>query len=224
MAAAPILYSFRRCPYAMRARLALAVAGLRVELREVRLRDKPAALLAASPKGTVPVLHCPDGRVLEESIDIMHWALDQADPLQWRRADRAADTAALIAACDQGFKPWLDRYKYFDRHPDQPRAAYAAACAEYLGDWDARIAAQGGGLLGARPTLADHALLPFVRQYARSDAAAFAALPYPALQAWLAAYERSPLAARIMPKWPVWAGDAPGPLIDWSEADAQPPR
>ena len=108
----PILYSFRRCPYAMRARLALAVSGTRYALREVKLSNKPAALLAASPKGTVPVFRLPDGRVIEQSLDIMHWALAIRDPEGWR--DR--EDAALIAANDGAFKHDLDRYKYPERH------------------------------------------------------------------------------------------------------------
>jgi len=107
----PVLYSFRRCPYAIRARLALAQAGLPVELREVALRRKPAEMLALSPKGTVPVLQLPDGQVLDESLDIMRWALQQADPQGWLDAGPQALAAELIALNDGPFKALLDRYK-----------------------------------------------------------------------------------------------------------------
>ena len=113
----PVLYSFRRCPYAIRARMALAVAGMAVELREVLLRDKPEAMLEVSAKGTVPVLQLPDGWVIDESLEVMDWALTQNDPEDW--ADTCADTEALIAYCDGPFKGWLDKYKYADRHPEQ---------------------------------------------------------------------------------------------------------
>jgi glutathione S-transferase len=115
---APVLYSFRRCPYAMRARLALTIAGIRCELREVRLRAKPAAMLAASPKGTVPVLVLADGTVLDESLDIMRWALNHRDPEAWL----TRDDAALIAMNDGAFKHDLDGYKYPQRHHSDPAA------------------------------------------------------------------------------------------------------
>jgi len=108
-----ILYSFRRCPYAMRARMAIAASGLQVELREVVLRDKPQALLDISPKATVPVLQTSEGTIIDESLDIMHWALQQSDPENWL----ANIDHDLISNNDGDFKHWLDRYKYADRHP-----------------------------------------------------------------------------------------------------------
>lgn len=137
----PTLYSFRRCPYAMRARLALMAAGIAVELREVVLKDKPPCLLAASPKGTVPVLITAGGEVIDESRDIMLWALGQHDPLNWLQGDRAA-MMALVDACDDGFKPWLDRYKYHDRHPEHPQAYYREQAEAYLVQWEQRLAVQ----------------------------------------------------------------------------------
>jgi len=175
----PLLYSFRRCPYAIRARLALRAAGVAVEIREVLLRDKPAALLAASSKGTVPVLVLPGGAVLDESLEIMLWALRQHDPLGWLQA---ADGAALIALNDGPFKILLDRYKYARDAACEPRDAAVALLLAPL----ERGLAQGPYLLGPRCSLADVALLPFVRQFAAVDAAWFAQeAPLPRLREWL---------------------------------------
>jgi glutathione S-transferase len=187
----PILYSFRRCPYAMRARMALAVSGAAHEIREVKLRDKPAAMLAASPKGTVPVLVLPDGQVIDESLDIMRWALARNDPEHWLDGD---DTA-LIAANDGPFKHHLDRYKYPDRHASDPLEHRAQGLA-LLADLDARLR-RHAYLCGETRTLTDAAILPFVRQFAAVDRAWFDA-QLPALQRWLAEGLASPLFAEIM--------------------------
>ena len=201
----PILYSFRRCPYAIRARLALAAAGLRpgleLELREVALAAKPPELLAASAKGTVPVLVLPDGTVLDQSLAIMHWALEQSDPDGWLAGDRAA-SAALMAENDGPFKHHLDRCKYPDRYPGEPSADHRRAALAILRRWQARLT-PGGGLLGARLSLADWALWPFVRQFRGADAAAFDAEPnlHP-LRAWLQRFEASPqLAGALEEPW-----------------------
>ena len=193
----PVLYSFRRCPYAMRARLALAAAGQVVELREVALKAKAPELLEASAKGTVPVLVQADGAVLEESLDIMRWALEQADPLGWLQADGAA-TAALIAQNDGPFKRHLDRFKYPDRYGEVAPMEHRAAALAILREWEQRLAV-GGWLLGAQATLADWALLPFVRQFRLADPDGFAAEPgLEGLKDWLAWFERSELLARVM--------------------------
>ncbi len=193
----PVLYSFRRCPYAMRARLALAAAGQVVELREVALKAKPPELLEASAQGTVPVLVQTDGAVLEESLEIMRWALEQADPLGWLQADRA-DTAALIAQNDGPFKRHLDRFKYPDRYGEVEPMEHRAAALVILREWEQRLAV-GGWLLGAQATLADWSLLPFVRQFRLADPDGFAAEPgLEGLKDWLARFERSELLARVM--------------------------
>jgi len=193
----PVLYSFRRCPYAMRARLALAAVGQAVELREVALKAKPPELLEASAKGTVPVLVQADGAVLEESLEIMRWALEQADPLGWLQADGAA-TAALIAQNDGPFKRHLDRFKYPDRYGEVDPMEHRAAALAILREWEQRLAV-GGWLLGAQATLADWSLLPFVRQFRRADPDGFAAEPgLEGLKDWLARFERSELLARVM--------------------------
>lgn len=188
----PILYSFRRCPYAIRARLALAVSGTVVEHREVKLRDKPAEMLAASPKGTVPVLVLPDGRVIDESIDIMRWALARNDPEGWL----AGDAAALIATNDGAFKHHLDRYKYPERFAADGVDHRAAGLA-MLGVLDARLA-ERAYLGGERFGLADAAILPFVRQFAVVDREWFAAQDLAQVQAWLGAFVASRLFDGVM--------------------------
>ena len=200
----PILYSFRRCPYAMRARLAVVVSDTVCSLREVKLSRKPAELLAASPKGTVPVVVEPDGHVIEQSLDIMHWALRRHDPEGW--LDR--EDTALIAANDGAFKHDLDRYKYPDRHGSDA-ATHRASGLEWLATLDARLATQPN-LCGAARGITDAAIFPFVRQFAQTDRAWFDAQPLPHLQAWLNRHLSSPLFNAIMLRPVPWqAGDAP---------------
>ena len=205
-AARPVLWSFRRCPYAMRARLALASAGQPVTLREVVLREKPAAFLAASPSATVPCLETDEG-VIDESLDIMLWALDRGDPEGWR--DMPRDGFDLIARCDGPFKASLDRYKYATRHPESDPLAERAQGAAFLGELDARLAGRAW-LFGGSARLADMAILPFVRQFAHVDPAWFGSQPWPDLLNWLTAFKASDRFRQIMPKYPRWQdGDAP---------------
>lgn len=200
----PVLYSFRRCPYAMRARLAVTVSRVRVELREVKLAAKPADMLAASPKGTVPVLVLPDGTVIDESLDVMRWALTLNDPEQWlKRTDDA-----LITRNDGPFKHDLDRYKYPERHGSDA-LAHRESALTFLSDLDARIAAQGQ-LCGTARGLSDMAIMPFVRQFAAVDPVWFDAQPLAHLQHWLAGHLESHLFASVMAKFAPWeAGDPP---------------
>ena len=193
-----ILYSFRRCPYAMRARMALAVSGHQVELREVVLRDKPASMIAASPKGTVPVLILPGGEVIDESLDIMRWALGLHDPEGWL----AGDDKALIAANDGPFKQHLDRYKYATRFGSDPLEHRAAGMA-WLSELEARLESSDF-LRGARRTLADIAIFPFVRQFAATDDQWFEAQPVPYVREWLRGLTGSELFARVMTRRSVW--------------------
>ena len=205
----PVLYSFRRCPYAIRARLAIKAAGVAVALREVVLRDKPAALIAVSPKATVPVLQLPDGTLLEQSLDIMRWALAARDPHGWLRADEHDPVQALIALNDGPFKQALDRYKYAPRHPERPSHAWRdEAVATMLAPLDARLA-DHRFLLRDTPSLADMAILPFVRQFAAVDATWFDAAPLANLRAWTASLTASPLFDSVMIRLPAWRpGDA----------------
>jgi len=204
----PILYSFRRCPYAMRARLAIAHAGIRVELREIVLRDKPQQLLDASTKGTVPVLVRPSDEVVDESYEIMKWALREGKANDWLESESEMDT--WVARNDQDFKPWLDRYKYADRHPEQPQSYYQDRCLHWLTTLEKQLQKQGGFLLSSHMTLADAALLPFVRQCAHVDRNWFYQTELFALQGWLDNFLDSPLFKQIMTKYPQWhPNDAP---------------
>ncbi|MEQ8481892.1 MAG: glutathione S-transferase [Hoeflea sp.] len=216
----PVLYSFRRCPYAIRARLAIAVSGVGVELREVVLRDKPKAFLEASPSATVPCLVTagqagngaaadagaePAPKVIDESLDIMIWALEQNDPEAW--LDMPDAGREWIARCDGPFKQALDRTKYAPRYPDaDPEAARDRAQA-FLSDLDSAL---DGDWIFGRPTLADFAILPFVRQFAFIDKQRFDARPWPRLQPWLERFLGSERFGSVMRKYPQWHdGDKP---------------
>ena len=183
----------------MRARLALLVSGMAFELREVMLRSKPAAMLAASPKGTVPVLVLEDGAVIDESLDIMRWALAQHDPENWL----AGDDAALIDRFDGSFKSHLDRYKYADRHQADPAEQRDAALL-LLHDLEHRLAAHDNLSRDTR-ALTDMAIMPFVRQFAAVDRPWFDAQPIPRVQAWLARHLAAPLFEQAMLRFPVWS-------------------
>ena len=217
----PVLYSFRRCPYAMRARLAIAASGLHCELREVALRSKPADLLAASPKATVPVLVLPGGGVIEQSLEIMHWALAQNDPQGWLAADRLPAMQALIAVNDGEFKQHLDRYKYPNRYRHEyagDEQAFAQAHRTDAGIWlmqlESQLSGNGFGrhpwLFGNAASLADMAILPFFRQFAHTEAVWFDAQPWPLLKAWLVGWETGLLFRQVMEKYPPWQAGEPG--------------
>ena len=214
-AALPVLYSFRRCPYAMRARLALAVSGQACELREVVLRNKPQGLLHASPKGTVPVLVLPSGQVLEQSLEIMLWALVQHDPEGWLIPNHGnlQDMLALIAECDGPFKQALDRCKDPSRYPDADIGAERARAVAWLGGLEARLWPDQPYLFGTHAALADMAIAPFVRQFAGIDADWWAAQPWPRLQAWLAQWQASDRLASVMHKLPAWVDGTEGVLF-----------
>ena len=192
-----LLYSFRRCPYAMRARLALRYSGVPVQIVEVSLKAKPAEMLALSPKGTVPVLSV-DGRVIEESLEIMLWALAQHDPDDWLlKGDPRV--LQLIAENDQAFKHHLNRYKYAERYPELPMEHYRAEGEVFLRALEALLADRAF-LLAEHLSLADVALAPFVRQFAHVDREWFASAPYPRLQAWLQRFLESALFVAVMAK------------------------
>lgn len=195
----PLLYTYRRCPYAMRARLALLVARQPFEAFEIVLRDKPAELLALSPKGTVPVLRLPDGQLLEQSWDIMGWALS-ADPAGWWSLGQSARNLDLLARNDGPFKQQLDRYKYPERHGvTDPELAREPALQVLLRPLE-QILQRSPWLGGERPCATDLAIFPFVRQFAAIDPAWWTLQPLPALQAWLARWLASPLFEACMVK------------------------
>ncbi len=205
----PILYSFRRCPYAMRARLAVAVSGVEVELREIVLRDKAPEFLETSPSATVPCLKA-DDVIIDESLDIMLWALEQADPQDWLDPETGDKDGmlGLIAECDGPFKRHLDRYKYDTRYDDADKVDERSAASEFLKKLDTQLA-QSDWLFGSRPCLADYAILPFVRQFANAGRDWFDTQDWTALHAWLVRFEQSDRFAHIMPKFAKWhAGDA----------------
>ena len=201
------LYSCRRGPYAMRARLAIVLAELKVELREIVLKNKPAQMLAISPKGTVPVLELveTDGssrRVIEESRDILQWALEQHDPQAVLDVEPAS-AQALIEQNDNEFKHWLDRYKYSDRYPELSQLEYRERGELFLQVLETLLA-KHRYLLGDTISSADIGIMPFVRQFAHVDQEVFYQLPYPHLQQWLRDWLQHPAFQQVMVKLPAW--------------------
>lgn len=200
----PIFYSFRRCPYAIRARLALAYAEQTLMLREILLRNKPQSMLTLSPKGTVPVLLLPDGQVIDESRDVMVWALEINDPdnlLAACKNNKQID--ALIDQNDIEFKPWLDRYKYFDRHPENSKEFYRNKAAAFIKQLDTLLE-NNSNLFGEQMSLADMAIMPFVRQFSHVDKDWFVTSPYSNCQQWLEKWLHSDLFLSVMKKYPLW--------------------
>ena len=198
----PLLYTYRRCPYAMRARMALLQAGVAYQAHEVSLRDKPPAMLAVSPKGTVPVLVLANGDVLDQSWDIMRWAYAQTGDKDtwWARAQTPVNQA-LLALCDGEFKGHLDRYKYPQRFDDALGTAHHAsqAVAVLLNPLEASLKDQPQ-LGGVAPCAADMGIFPFVRQFAAVNPEWFDALPLPAVKVWLAGWLVHPLFEAAMVK------------------------
>ncbi len=197
----PLLFSFRRCPFAIRARLAIKVSGVEVDTHEVSLRAKPKEMLECSPKGTVPVLKFSDGSVLEQSLDIMQWALSLNDPEHWLDSDpgASAEIMSLIKQNDESFKPALDLYKYAVRFPEHSEAYYREQAEPFLAELDTRLS-KDGYLLGGRYTLADMAIFPFIRQFSNVNPDWFYASHYPHLIAWLDRLISSELFQNIMRK------------------------
>lgn len=214
MTDSPVLYSFRRCPYAIRARLALQVTGRTVELREVVLKHKPASMLLASPKATVPVLVLPnigdvsEPIVIDESLDIMRWAFSDCALTEYIGA--LDDTAeALISRCDNEFKYWLDRYKYFERYPEHNQSYYWEQAQAFLETLEQMLKTNGHYLAGQKPGFLDLAIFPFVRQFAHVDRDKFFASRHTKVIAWLEHWLASDVFLAIMQKYPAWTeGDA----------------
>ena len=215
----PILYSFRRCPYAMRGRMALYIAGINPEVREVVFRDKPKHMLEISPKGTVPVLQLDDGTVIDESLDVMLWALEQNDPDNWRENKKEA--LELIKENDGPFKVALDRYKYPDRYndkQDEPKQDedWRAHGEQFLAKLEDRLNRNGGYLVAGHPTLADYAIFPFIRQFRMPDKLWFdEEAYYPKVRTWLYEFMENDTFKAIMPKLAPWeSGQDPVYLQD----------
>ncbi|HEX5539627.1 MAG TPA: glutathione S-transferase [Methylophilaceae bacterium] len=203
--AIPVLYSYRRCPYAMRARMALRYSDIEVEIREISFKQKPRHMLALSPKGTVPVLVLTDGKVIDESLDIMRWAIEQHDPEQWLLADPIArsEADALIADNDYVFKPVLDKYKYAVRFPQRSAESYRTEGELFFRRLERRLQDKPY-LFGDRISLADVAIFPFIRQFSLVDTAWFEQSPYTALQSWLSLLLQTELFMGVMQKYPTW--------------------
>ena len=198
----PILYSFRRCPYAIRARMTIAYASITLELREVALANKPQAMLAISPKGTVPVLQLRD-RVIDESLEVMRWALNQSDPEDWLAFDNQQDHSTLIEQNDNEFKGWLDKYKYWDRFPQQSQQDYRVKAENFLLKLEQRLQ-HNIYLFGDNMCMADIAIFPFIRQFAYVDKPWFDNADYPSVQRWLTQFLQSKLFQQVMLKQAVW--------------------
>ncbi|WP_055075993.1 glutathione S-transferase [Pseudanabaena sp. 'Roaring Creek'] len=220
----PILYSFRRCPYAIRARMTLAYAGIQYELREVSLKNKPQPMLDISPKGTTPVMQVfaeKDFQVLEESLDIMNWAIQKNDPFHWRDLadDEMTIAKYLIATNDREFKIALDRYKYPNRFPEKPQEFYRLQAEEFLQVLELQLKKRSleqnsNFLISDRQTFADVAIFPFIRQFAYVDIAWFQSSPYQCLQRWLQWHETSALFELVMQKYPVWIPEQEAVIIN----------
>lgn len=211
-----LLYSFRRCPYAMRARMALAQSGHNPEHREIVLRNKPAHMLELGERGTVPLLVLEDGTVFEHSVEIMDWALAQHDPASWLRNRQDPTLCDLLEQNDGPFKADLDRYKYPDRFPDEDPAHLAGARDRAMVHLRAIEAQLGPSeyLDGASPGFFDAAIFPFVRQFSAVDRPWFQALPLGALVQWRARMLEHPGFTSVMKKVPVWSeGDAPTAFV-----------
>jgi len=197
-----ILYSYRRCPYAMRARMALKYASIEVEHREIQLRSKPQSMLRISPKGTVPVL-CVGDQILEQSLDIIDWALDQADPDCWRLVDKSI-SQAWVDKNDGPFKKLLDQYKYLERYPKLNQEEVLAQAMDLMLVPMETALKSTQYLMGEKMTWVDIAIFPFIRQFAMVDLEKFNDLPLPALRRWLNQHLESDLFLAVMHKYPVW--------------------
>ncbi len=211
----PILYNFRRCPYAMRARLAIASSGIEVELREILLRDKAPEFLEASPSATVPCL-VTQSSAIDESRDIMIWALSKNDPEGW--LDMPEQGHDIIDMIEGPFKTALDRYKYSSRYQDADKANERTTASSFLQDLNTRLSSNSY-LFGSNATLADMATLPFVRQFANTDRQWFDAQDWPHLAAWLQAFLDSTRFKSIMQKYRVWQLNDPITLFPEARSD-----
>lgn len=203
----PILYSLQHCPYAMRARMGLLMAQQPVMLRAITMKNKPEEMLAASPKGTVPTLILQDQTVVDESLDIMIWALKQNDPEDLLHKESATDLLAMVKLIhrnDKEFKPQLEIYKKSKRFRTGTEIEERQKCEVFIAELELKLASESGHFIGNKPGLIDYALIPFVRQFSRVNKAWFKQSPYPLLREWLEQHMQSRLYARAMVKHPLW--------------------
>lgn len=210
-ASIPVLYSARNCPFCMRARMALAVSGVVVELREVDLKNKPAALLEISPKASVPVLVLQDGKVIDQSLDIVHFALRHDDPLNWLRFEAPqAEVAALISQNDERFIKALIRLKYPERLANESNDIdWDKEAKDFLNVLEEKLS-QRRYLASDNTSLPDIAIVPFVLQYSEKKPGVINEKDYKKLSFWLEGYKHSDLYRHTMVEYPVWQpGTAP---------------
>lgn len=194
------LYSFRRCPYAIRARMAILKSGVACQIHEVSLRNKPQAMIELSPKATVPVLHTADGQVVDQSLEIIKWALAQHDPDGWLTGWERPDNKMLLDTNDGMFKHWLDRYKYFERYPDNPQTFYRSQAEQCLIEMLETRLTQRPYLGGLQPCVTDIAIFPFVRQFAAVDPQWFEQSPWRSTRTWLSFWLDSDVFKAVMIK------------------------
>ena len=199
----PILYSFRRCPYAMRARMAIHISDQRCELREVLLRDKPPSMLQYSAKGTVPVLILQDGKVIDESLDVIDWALNLNDPDDWQRSKDKEKTKELIKINDGEFKYHLDRYKYSKRYDNEDPEFHRKKCLKFIEKINSELQ-NSKYIFDDEISYIDISLLPFIRQFRIADNEWFDELPYENVNSWLSNFLNSELLKSIMSKYDLW--------------------
>lgn len=206
----PILYSFRRCPYAIRARMAIYRSNIKCEHREVILKDKPESMLSCSSKGTVPVLVTADKKIIDESLDVMLWALNQNDPEDWL-SEEGAEGQDLIERNDNEFKYYLDRYKYHVAYPEYPQEYYRDKAREFLDLLEKSLSDnQGLALTGKSISFSDVSIFPFIRQFANVDLNWFKSSSYELLNCWYSNIEQSALFKACMIKYEQWSpGQSP---------------
>lgn len=205
-----ILYSFRRCPYAIRAHMALKYSDIKINLREIDLKNKPQEMLTCSAKGTVPILKLVDGTVIDESRGIMSWALEKHDPEQWLPSENTTSINHINGLLDDNdlvFKNWLDRYKYADRYPEQTAEHYRIQGEKFLTTLESRLSAHHF-LMGNSVSIADIGIFPFIRQFAFVDSEWFEQSDYQYLQLWLNHFLQSKLFLSVMEKYPLWNNSA----------------
>jgi len=202
----PVLYSLRQCPYAMRARIGVLLANQSVVLRDIVMTNIPTEMLTASPKGTVPVLVLSDSSVIEESLNIMLWALKQNDPdnLLYRHERDALDNMlTLIQRCDNEFVDALKKYKAASRYHDSNILSYRQQCEIFINDLEESLK-KHHFIMGDSASLVDYAILPFIRQFSNVDKKWYKQAPYPKLQQWLENHYQNPIFAKAMTKYPQW--------------------